>query len=141
MNLLKLYLEKLSISYNAIILNDLDKIKLYKNISSVLNDEEKKWKVICDHSTITLGKCELELKKFLNTKQWLTVTHYGRNDKAFSVKIEYENKKFDIYQKNPHITCLVSKDGKAKDGNNIINWIKFDKIFKINGIFNEVYNK
>lgn len=89
------------------------------------------WKIYAHHQTI--DPFNLIGTELVGTPIKLQVTHYGKSDKAFAVKVSgYTGKTNNSF---PHVTVAVNVNGggKPKDSNSITEWIKVDKSIQLNG--------
>jgi hypothetical protein len=105
--------------YSAVLLDDKSKNLLIENYKDKFPSD---WKIYAHHQTI--DPFGLVREDLVGTPVNLLVTHYGKSDKAFAVKVSgYKGPTNNAF---PHVTIAVNVNGggKPKDSNSITDWIK-----------------
>jgi hypothetical protein len=123
--------------YCGVLLSDTSRDVLLDGLKDKIPDN---WKVIAHHMTIDPFKPFSESKfcKDLefNSSIELKVTHYGINEKAFAVKVDYP---YATRNKIPHITIAINNvDGKPKDSNSITEWIELKDDITVDGTIQDL---
>jgi hypothetical protein len=120
--------------YSAVVLTDKSHNFLINAFDGIVPDD---WKPYAHHMTI-IFKDELpeNLKKDKGKKVQLTVKKLGVSKDAIAVEVDgyWSNNKI------PHITIAVPKGGSPVKSNDIKNWEKLGKTFKLTGEVQEIYN-
>eukprot|EP01125_Pyxidicula_operculata_P011285 TRINITY_DN3691_c0_g1_i1.p1 TRINITY_DN3691_c0_g1~~TRINITY_DN3691_c0_g1_i1.p1 ORF type:complete len:418 (-),score=101.17 TRINITY_DN3691_c0_g1_i1:9-1262(-) len=111
--------------YTGIVLDGISKALLKQHFPPI-----EGWTPYYHHMTICLGQLstqqyntKLPPPEVLGSKAKLTVTGYGKNDKACAVRVEG----YATVNSTPHITLCVSPTGKPKDSNTITEWEEVSK--------------
>ena len=114
--------------YSAVLLDEQSKKLL---IDTYGDNFPPDWKIYAHHQTIDpFGLVrEEQVGKPVN----LSVTHHGKSDKAFAVKVSgYSGPTNNAF---PHVTIAVnvSAGGKPKDSNFITEWVIENKPIRLSG--------
>ena len=63
------------------------------------------------------------IKPFLGHEVELTVTHTGKNEKAFAIKVTSDDNAFMTMNKHPHITIATRENVQPVESNSIESWV------------------
>jgi len=124
---------KNAISYSAVVLDDKSRTKLIQTFSDVIPEG---WEIITHHMTINMGAINPDYEKFLGLKVPLTVNEFAIDDLVCAVSVDG----FPSKNNKPHITIAVNRHGGGKPvmSNNLTNWEKVKRPFKVTGKVTEV---
>jgi hypothetical protein len=118
-------------TYTGVVLDGESRTKLLNTFSKYIPTG---WKSIAHHMTI--DPFNVDADDNIGEKIVLTATEFGISVDAAAVKVSGYDKK--TKNKFPHITVAIPQDGKAKNSNDIVKWVKLKNPIELNGTISNI---